>query len=281
MRIKILAFLASLLFVFACAPKALYRAGWQKTPVTADGNASEWAVPLRFYDSDTKLNYTLSNDNKNIYLCVRVVDELSQEKIMHSGLNIWIDTLAKKTRRSGILFPVPDKANEEATQNTVHPNKKNSSYNDEVKEKFLNQVNQMQLIGFKKNIPDYLAADNEYGLRVSINWDKNNIMIYEAVIPFNTFYKPALEPKDSIKNFDFAITIHGFTAPKKEDDNSSNANNSMGSGGMGGGMGGNGMGMGSMGGGNGRMNTMRGPASESNPRYETNSFWARIHFSAR
>src|ERR1700749_4988033 len=91
----------------ACSPKAMYQSGWQSTPVVADGNASEWRIPLRFYDTDTKLNYTLSNDNENIYLCVRIVDELSQAKVIRNGLNIWFDTLAKNNKQCGILYPVP------------------------------------------------------------------------------------------------------------------------------------------------------------------------------
>ena len=151
----------------------------------------------------------------------------------------------------------------------------------------------MQLVGFKKSIPDYLAPENEYGINVSINWDVNNIMIYEAVIPFKTFYKPALTAIDSLKNFDFSMTIHGFPAPEKKDD----GGNSGGGGGMGGGMpggggmgaggmNGGGMGGGSMGGGRGGMSGgrgggMRGAQAEANPMYETNSFWVKVRFSAK
>ena len=297
--------LLSIIFLIcSCSPKVLYQCGWQNTPVSADGNPSEWRIPLRFYDSDTKLNYTLSNDDEKIYLCVRIVDELSQAKVIKNGLTIWFDTLAKKNKQCGILYPVPDRNAEETSQGdggSRHGGgrkKDGSAELDAIKNRFLRQANQMQLVGFKKNIPDYLTSDNEYGINVSINWDVNNIMIYEAIIPFKTFYKPALTAKDSLKTFDFAMTIHGFPAPEKKDDGNSGGGSGMGggggmggSGGMGGGgMGGSsmggggrgGMGGGGMGGGGGRGGGMRGgAASEVNPMYETNSFWARIRFSAR
>ena len=101
--------ISTIFFFSACSPKAMYQTSWQTKPVVADGDPSEWFIPLRFYDADTKLNYTLSNDNEKIYLCVRIVDELSQAKVIRNGLNIWFDTLAKRNKQCGILFPVPDK----------------------------------------------------------------------------------------------------------------------------------------------------------------------------
>jgi hypothetical protein len=303
---KVVAVLSiGMIYLFsACSPKITYQSGWQSTPVSADGNASEWRIPLRFYDSDTKLNYTLSNDDEKIYLCVRIVDELSQAKVIRNGLNIWFDTLAKKNKQCGILYPVPSLNAEDNQSDGVgsgggrgghHGDKRSGGGDvDAVKNKFLRQANQMQLIGFKKGIPDYLASDNEYGINVSINWDVNNIMIYEAVIPFKTFYKPSLNAKDSLRNFDFSMTIHGFPAPEKKDDGGGSG--SGGGGGMpgggggaagggmpgGGGMGGGGRGgMGGGGGGGRGGGRSMGAAAEVNPMYETNSFWVKVRLSAK
>ena len=289
----------------------MYQTSWQTKPVVVDGDPSEWFIPLRFYDADTKLNYTLSNDDEKIYLCVRIVDELSQAKVIRNGLNIWFDTLAKKNKQCGILFPVPDKGADEYQTDGVSTEDGSGGHHrggggkhggggvDGVKKKFLRQANQMQLIGFKKGIPDYLAPENEYGINVSINWDANNIMIYEAAIPFKTFYKPALVAKDSLRNIDFSMTIHGFPAPEKKDDgNSGGGGSGMGGsgGGMGGGMpGGSGGGMGGGmvgagrggmggggGGGRGGGGGMRGAGSaEVNPMYETKSFWVKVRLSAK
>lgn len=280
------------LFICACSQKIIYQSAYQTKPVSADGNPQEWRIPLRFYDSDTKLNYTLTNDDDKIYLCVRIVDELSQAKVVRNGLNIWFDTLAKKNKQCGILFPVPDKNADEYQQESSSESssrKKQGGNLDGIKKKFLQQANQMQLTGFKSGIPDFLAAStNEYGINVSINWDVNNIMIYEAAIPFKTFYKDKLVAKDSLKNIDFSMTIPGFPAPEKKDDGSSNASGGVPGGGAGGGMGG--MGGGGMGG-RGGMNSAAGGANargmrggstvEIDPMYVTNSFWVKIRLSAK
>lgn len=264
-----------LVFLCGCVSKTTYQSAWQSKPVQADGRADEWQIPLRFYDADTRLNYSVSNDDEKLYIVARVVDELSQAKVMQNGLQIYIDTSGKKNKQVALLYPNPDRSADEPV------NSGGSGKNmEEVKKKFSSQAMQMQLAGFKPGIPDYLPPQNEYGINVNINWDANNIMIYEASIPFKTFFKPALAPKDSLRNFDFSVVMRGFPAPKKEDGGGGNAGmpggggmtpGTMGSGGMNGG----GMGARSMGG--GRMSRME----ETDPRYETNSFWVRIRLSAK
>ena len=286
------------LLLVSCSPTPALQSGFQKTHVTVDGTASEWRIPLRFYDPDTKLNYAVTNDDEKIYLCARIVDELSQAKVVRNGINIWFDTLAKKNKTIGILFPVPDK-NADDFQSTGAQGSKAGGYSlDAIKKKFLQTANQMQLTGFKSGIPDFLAAsDNEFGIKVSINWDVNNIMIYEAAIPFKTFYKDKLTAKDSTKSFDLSMTIPGFPAPEKTDDGSSNAGAGVPGGGAGGGMGGMGGnsslggrgGMGGMGGGgmnsaaggSNARNMRAGNITETNPKYVTNSFWVKIRLAAK
>ena len=64
-------------------------------PVTVDGKASEWALPLSLYDSDTKLFFGFSNDDKNMYVCFQSADEINQQKIMQAGMEVTLSTKGK------------------------------------------------------------------------------------------------------------------------------------------------------------------------------------------
>ncbi len=112
---KINAGLGCILIILASCAKPFYNSQWQATPVVADGNAKEWSVPLGFYDGETKLQYTFSNDTKNLYLCMKAVDEKTQLKIIRAGLQVWVDTTGKNKHQTGILFPM---ANPEAGGDT-------------------------------------------------------------------------------------------------------------------------------------------------------------------
>ena len=60
--------LATLLFM-GCAPKVYFKSTWQSTPVSIDGQTDDWRKPLAFRDTKTNLNYSVSNDNNNLYIC--------------------------------------------------------------------------------------------------------------------------------------------------------------------------------------------------------------------
>ncbi|HWY38756.1 MAG TPA: hypothetical protein VNY73_09370 [Bacteroidia bacterium] len=275
-----------LLVIFGCSPAVITRLNWQSAPVVADGRLTEWQAPLRFYDPDTKLNYVVSNDKENLYVCIRAADEQSQMKIIRGGMQVWIDTTGKKKKQVGISFPLSAKMRTNDGEESPSEFKRSEKPNMErLHKKITDEANEMLLTGFKQPLNGYTARQNTSGLKLSINWDTNNIMIYEAIIPFSTFYKPTLTNADSLKTFGFSIVVNGLAAPERKDDGGSGGAN-MGGGGMGGGggMSGNRGGMGGgMGGGRGMGGGgMRGGGgAPSNPMYETNSFWIRFRLASK
>jgi hypothetical protein len=297
-RISLLAGAFVFVLIFSgCSPALVSPLTWQSTPVVADGKLTEWKAPLRFYDSNSKLNYVVTNDKENLYICIRIPDEQSQMKIMRAGMDIWIDTTGKKNKQVGISFPLPAKArsSEEGSENRSEYKRGEKGNTGRWRKKLLDESNEILLTGFNQPMNGLTARQNTYGLNIGINWDTNNIMIYEAVIPFRTFYKPELTKTDSLKDFGFSIVVNGISAPER--------NNSGGGGGMPGGMGGGrGMGGGGMGGGGGmpggggmggRGGGMGGGHrggggmgggggySQSNPLYETNKFWVKVRLASK
>jgi hypothetical protein len=285
--------LVSVILILASCAKPFYNEQWQATSVTADGNAREWPVPLGFYDGETKLQYTYSNDLNNLYLCMKVVDEKTQVKIIRAGLQLWIDTIGRNRHQTGIFFPMgnPDAAGSDS-KNADSPSV-NSGTEDgstrrrggdhktdiaSLKRKFFAAPKEMQLTGFKPPLGGLTSMENNNDIKISINWDSTNTLVYEAVIPFKTFYKKTLSLSDTTKILGITVTINGLTAPAGH----GGGGGGMGGGGMGGGgMGGGGMGGGGMGGG-GRGGKGGGggrSAGEANPLYETNTLKTQLKLS--
>ncbi len=87
-----------------------YEASRQKSPITTDGKPAEWTAPLRFSDVKSGLQYNVTNDDENLYICVRASDETAQQQILRSGLKIFIDENGKKKYGTSVQFPVPRRA---------------------------------------------------------------------------------------------------------------------------------------------------------------------------
>lgn len=235
MAMSKLCFYAALSFIMLSCSHPVYTNLWQAKPVNVDGDDAEWAIPLRFYDNTSKLQYTVTNDNSNLYLCIRATDEQSQAKIIRAGMQVWIDTTGKNKHQVGILYPIsnPEKGAKPSTASHSM-------------EKRLTELNDVQLTGFKASVAGLTSVLDHSAVNLKMKMDNKGILIYELMIPFKTFYKETLSPSDSSKVMGLTIIVNGWSMQK-------NAGRSGGGGsGMRGGAGGGmrgGRGRSSMGGG--------------------------------
>src|ERR1035437_6152862 len=90
----------------ACASAPIYQSFPQRTPIAVDGHASEWPQPLDYYNKDSKISFSVSNDSSKIYFCIEAYDEQLQMKIVHGGIQLWIDTAGGNAQAIGVLYPM-------------------------------------------------------------------------------------------------------------------------------------------------------------------------------
>ncbi len=248
----------------------VYNSLWQKSPVKADGIPNEWSKPLKHYDTNTKIQYTFSNDWQNMYICIRATDDITQKKILRGGMVVWIDTTGKNKERTSITYPLPDLTTKSEPENE-RSNQDGDSYRP--KRKFHNDHNEMQLNGFKPPVGGLVPLQNVDGIYVNLNVDSLDILTYEAVIPFRTFYRDSLQMSDSSRVMSFKIVINGLPSGKKADQGADNsAASSMGS---------NTMGGGGRPGGGGSRGGKGGGTGPVNPLYESHSVKSQIKLSIK
>jgi len=274
-----LCFIAGL---FSCSPAA-YFAFWQSEKVVADGVAKEWSNPLNYFDSDTKLQYTFSNDRKNLYVCLKTADERTQVKIIKGGLKLWIDTTGRNRSQVGIFFPTPSPEPFEKVEKKEGGKTETTIPLTALKTSFLAAPKEMSLAGFKAPYKGLTAIGPNMPIRVAVNWDSLKNLVYEAVIPFSTFYKDSLFGLDSTKVFGISVVVNGLKSPSgNSGSNNSGGNASLPGNGAGSGaspgMPGMGSAMGRNGGGQKRPGGNIGPL---NPLYESGTLRAQIRLAIR
>ena len=252
-----------LLMNYGCS-KIVYPMSWQATPVIADGDLKDWNLPLQYYDEDSRLNYSMSNDDKNLYICVRAGDQQSQFKMIRAGFNVWIDTTGKKNQTVGIRFPLDEKLLPH--HSPIQHEKGRKQDMNELMSKMVLEQSQMQLLGFKNAGNGVSPLRNESGIAAAIKWDSTGVLAYEAVIPFKTFYKDNLTSSSISKIWTICFVLNGIEQVSDKKDSGDNAGNGggRGGGGMGGGGGMRGGGGGMRGGGGGHGGGQNPGLSESN-----------------
>lgn len=156
-----------------------------KTDVVADGNSSEWESSLFYYDHGAQTTYAFVNDSNALYVCLKILSEDQQMKILHSGLEIWIDLSGKKNKISGILcfFEAPLM---EKKKSMINPGETGNQKRNRVTS--APRIKEIILKGLKDESSGNLqAGDDHPAIKIAFGFDSTGILICEAKIPFAVF----------------------------------------------------------------------------------------------
>jgi len=190
---------------------------WISSPVIIDGKASEWKLPLRFYDDGTKLFFAFANDDKNLYLCFQAPDNMFQMKIIRAGMEVSVS--AKGKHKVSITFPItqtsvtePTKEDNNEMQNADKQNRRTN---------FILQNTMMDVKGFATR-NGIIPINDTSGIYAAINWDENNKLTYEIAIPFKEWFGADYNIADIVKDISMDVTINALKQTRRNSDGGEN-----------------------------------------------------------
>ena len=216
---------------------------WHNKDIIRENETGALETPLRFFDAKSRLQYTVLNDNENLYICVKAMENQSQTKLMRAGLQIWIDTTGGGKKQINLSYPLPA----EDPKNSDSREVKDGSNNERTAQHnhFLLSHPDMMLTGFKGSVNGLLPIENKFGIAVNIHWDSIGTLVYKARIPFRSFYHELSNDKDINKLMSIKLIVPALMRDKEASTNTSRGRSGSRNGGsMEGGMSGGGRGMG-------------------------------------
>ena len=241
---------------------------WQAEPITIDGSNKDWPSPYPEYDDKAMLGYAVSNDKDNLYITVETGDPATQLKILREGLTVWIDKKGEKDEITGINYPIPtstDNSKQEGQRpSSAHAQQVSGTMDREQKRrmeledrvrKALPEANEYSLQGFKScNLQFPIMEKDTCGIVVRLGIDADDEMVWEAVVPFKSFYfKSELTRADKGRALSICFETTAMKRPAGQSSGNHGGGGRAGGGGFSPGVGMGGMGMGMrMGGGGGR-----------------------------
>src|SRR5580700_8149752 len=133
--VKPLPLLVAITFCFAaCSHKLAPLAHYQTTPVVADGIPDDWTLPLRFANATYTLQYNITNDNKNIYICVLSRDEETMLRMLRAGITVYFDPKGQNGRDISLHYPLRKQPDPNIRNRTDEPltNQNDSGWKQEL-----------------------------------------------------------------------------------------------------------------------------------------------------
>ncbi|MGF7082912.1 hypothetical protein [Mucilaginibacter sp. UYCu711] len=165
--------------------------------IKIDGKATEWDNKLQAYNKATNVSYTLSNDEKYLYLTIQTKYHDIADKILRGGITLNINhTLQKKdAKQVSITYPVlrggdmSAVANMYARASTSQPDGIVTPYND------LNTVlgskdKTINVSGIESITDSSIAIYNDLGIKAASLFDDKLTYTCEIAIPLKYLNLP-------------------------------------------------------------------------------------------
>jgi len=180
---------------------------WQRLPLTIDGSDKDWIKPLPYSIKSEKLNYSVTNDDQNLYILVETKNPQEQQKIIQGGMTVWINTKADKSEAGavGIGYPLDTRVDHDRQiMQEAQPDRYKNN-----KPVTLEDKKDYALYGFTKDSAGtygYADDSNPQGIKMRLDFSNEGDLIYEAAVPLTTLY-PNHNPSSSYAANNVAVGI--------------------------------------------------------------------------
>ena len=207
-------FFFSGLLMAGCSHKLAPEGHYQTTPVVADGVPNEWSLPLRFSNADYTLQYNVTFDSKNLYVCVISRDDRTELRMLRAGITLYFDPKGDKNKDIALHFPLrkqPDPASFRNRNSQPLINSSDSGW----KEELLRQSDDFGTAGFTGiENGQFAVGDQKCPIQVAIKLNNNDSMlVYEAVIPIYNVLGADLSSRNPKKTFSVGVVVNPPEAP--------------------------------------------------------------------
>lgn len=209
--------IALIVIVFAgCASVTVYTSAYQPTPQKLDGHNDDWTGKM-YYDSKAKMVYGMSNDNENLYVNLKIIDQTVQRKVLMTGLTLWIDTLGKKQKHFGVTCPPkiqPGMMKRDGGRRGANDQGKEKIDTEAINQLYAEGFTPMKLAGFGKNVNPITTNINSEGINMTLRLDSMQVMYYEASIPLDKLFNDPNEYlNDTTKVFSYGFETGFISMP--------------------------------------------------------------------
>lgn len=194
--------------IIACSPKLAPEGHFQQSEIIADGNTNDWTLPLRFSNEKYTYQYNVTNDNKNIYICILSKDFPTQIRILRSGMSIYFDPKGEKNKTMDLSFPLrkPEDPSNNYRNRNGYPIT-NTDQKTEINELLL-QSDYYGTTGFINIENGQFGVKNQTNNNMQVALKLNDsVLVYEAIVPIKNVIEE-LNAKEEKKNFSVCISLN-------------------------------------------------------------------------
>jgi hypothetical protein len=170
------------------AATAPTKAIWQSQPIYIDGSDNDWVRPLPYSVKEEFVGYSISNDEKNLYVLLTTASRQEQQKMIEGGMSVWVNTKGDQSNGDAVGIGYPLNEQNDRDRQLMQEAQPQRYQNKTVK---LEDKHTYALYGFNKDttIRSYNYGDsNPVGVNMRMDYNNRGELVYEAAIPLQSLY---------------------------------------------------------------------------------------------
>ncbi len=150
------------------------------TGLKIDGRLDDWKDSLEYVYKNQHLQYSVGNDEENLYIAMRVPDMDKQMQALTQGFSFMINTSGKKRDGPAIVFPIPDR---ETLRAVMSP--ENESRPEDMRKGLMQAVRAVYVLRFDDMVDGQVSRENQFGIQAEVTLDSTNALCFEAAVPLH------------------------------------------------------------------------------------------------
>lgn len=189
---------------------------WAPADVKVDGNINEWEDHFQAYNKSTRLFYTMSNNDKYLFLAVTSTDASNNNKIVAGGITLTVNTAGKKKDKNAysLTFPIVARGARGLRGQRgggIRGGRPQGAETDTAavsasRKQLITSSKEIKVIGFKDMTDSLISIYNEYGIKTAIGYDSLGNYSYELAIPLKLMELSI----DQVQEIAYNIKVNGL-----------------------------------------------------------------------
>lgn len=181
-----------------------------RSQVTVDGKLDDWKLPLKYYDSESHLQYDIKNNDSILFVSVRIVEPRFQMKVAIAGMTLYVDTTGKKKQTMSFNYPITPSEKEPLKMDKIMGQPTPEKMKALVTEKLL----PYKIEGFLFGNGDFTTASGQ-NLTVRYGYDSLNALNIEYRFPIKSFFSTGIK-SGSEKKISLIFYVSNLPMPQMD-----------------------------------------------------------------
>lgn len=191
---------------------------WAPATVKIDGRINEWEDSFQAYNKSTRLYYTLSNNDKYLFLAITSTDAANNNKIVAGGITLTVNTAGKKKDKDAYSLTFPNLSRgggrgQRGQRGGGRPGGRVQGTEPDTaaiaagRRQLVASSKEIKVLGFKEITDTLISIYNEYGIKTAIGYDSLGNYSYELAVPLKLL---GISP-DKVQEIAYNLKVNGLS----------------------------------------------------------------------